>query len=250
MDDQLMPLAVDDSTTGDKRNHQMSKSDCGSSRVSLGKIRWRYRTLKDYHHLNKALVLLKSSFYQLRSKEIWAHPNTTIDGLENIRINGVLNVGLEYIGFLDRSVRTTINVRGALVIDGDVSIGRGCRLDILPGATCTIHNLSAITCCSDFIIMHSLEIGEHSQISWSCQFLDDDRHTMVYPEKTIPSGRASGIKIGNHVWIGSRAIVLKGVSIGDNSVVAAGAVVTRSFPSSVLIGGNPARIIREHVTWE
>ena len=62
------------------------------------------------------------------------------------------------------------------------------------------------------------------------------------------SGMESGkrIIIGNNVWIGGGAIVLPGVTLGDNVVVvAAGAVVTKSFPENCVIAGNPARIIKE-----
>lgn len=52
------------------------------------------------------------------------------------------------------------------------------------------------------------------------------------------------IQIGNHVWIGSNATVLAGVTIGDWSVVAAGAVVTKDVPPNVVVGGVPARIIK------
>ena len=52
------------------------------------------------------------------------------------------------------------------------------------------------------------------------------------------------ISIGSDVWIGGGAIICPGVNLGDRVVVAAGAVVTKSFPSDVLIGGNPAKIIR------
>ena len=52
------------------------------------------------------------------------------------------------------------------------------------------------------------------------------------------------IEIGSDVWIGGGAVICPGVILGDRVVVAAGAVVTKSFPSDVLIGGNPAKIIR------
>lgn len=52
------------------------------------------------------------------------------------------------------------------------------------------------------------------------------------------------VTIGNNVWIGGRAVINPGVSIGDNVVVASGAVVTKSVPANVVVGGNPARIIR------
>lgn len=53
------------------------------------------------------------------------------------------------------------------------------------------------------------------------------------------------IHIGKRVWIGANATVTSGVTIGDNSVVAAGAVVTRDVPPNVVVGGVPAKIIRE-----
>ncbi len=54
----------------------------------------------------------------------------------------------------------------------------------------------------------------------------------------------SPVKIGNNVWIGARVTILSGVTIGDNVVIAAGAVVTNSFPSNCIIGGIPAKIIK------
>lgn len=53
------------------------------------------------------------------------------------------------------------------------------------------------------------------------------------------------ITIGDDVWFGGDVIVCPGVTIGDNVVVGAGSVITKSFPSNVVIGGNPAKIIRE-----
>ena len=58
------------------------------------------------------------------------------------------------------------------------------------------------------------------------------------------------VTIGNHVWIGCRCLILKGVTIGDGAVVAAGSVVTRDVPGGALVGGNPAKIIKEKVTWK
>lgn len=53
------------------------------------------------------------------------------------------------------------------------------------------------------------------------------------------------VKIGNNVWIGAGVNVLPGVTIGDNSVIGAGAVVTKDIPSNVVAVGNPARVLRE-----
>lgn len=53
------------------------------------------------------------------------------------------------------------------------------------------------------------------------------------------------IRIGNNVWIGGGTKIMGGVSIGDNTVIAAGSIVTKSIPANVLAGGNPCRVIRE-----
>ena len=58
------------------------------------------------------------------------------------------------------------------------------------------------------------------------------------------------VVIEDHVWIGSKAMVLKGVRIGKGAIVAAGAVVTRDVPAGCLVAGVPAKVIRENVTWK
>ncbi|MSE09620.1 hypothetical protein GKC33_13385, partial [Lactobacillus salivarius] len=53
------------------------------------------------------------------------------------------------------------------------------------------------------------------------------------------------ITVKDNVWIGGNVVILPGVTIGKNSIVAAGAVVTKDVPDNVIVGGNPARVIRE-----
>ncbi|WP_207948883.1 MULTISPECIES: DapH/DapD/GlmU-related protein [Erysipelothrix] len=55
------------------------------------------------------------------------------------------------------------------------------------------------------------------------------------------------ITIGDNVWIGGAAVIYPGVTLGDNVVVAGGSVVTKSFPNNVLIGGNPAKVLKEGI---
>lgn len=57
------------------------------------------------------------------------------------------------------------------------------------------------------------------------------------------------VTIGNHVWLGRRSVVCKNIKIGDGSIVGVSSVVTKSFPSSVAIAGNPARLIKNNTSW-
>jgi len=58
-------------------------------------------------------------------------------------------------------------------------------------------------------------------------------------------GSTKKVELKDNVWIGDRAVVGKGVTIGENSIVAAGAIVVKDVPSNVIVGGNPAKIIKK-----
>jgi maltose O-acetyltransferase len=74
-------------------------------------------------------------------------------------------------------------------------------------------------------------------------------HTATHPVNWKVRGSlleyGSAITIGSDVWVGGGAIICPGVSIGDRSIIAAGAVVTKDVPADVLVGGNPARVIKQ-----
>ena len=95
----------------------------------------------------------------------------------------------------------------------------------------------------------SIRVGDHCLIASGVQISDYDGHPVDAArrragEVTPPEG-IRPVRIGNDVWIGSNAIVLKGVSIGNRSVVGAGAVVTRDVPPDVVVAGNPARVVKQ-----
>lgn len=104
------------------------------------------------------------------------------------------------------------------------------------GARCLIQ-------CAELV-----EIGRETEVSWNVQILDTDFHSLYESDGTVRAHTAP-IRVGDHVLIGTGAIVLKGVTLGDGVVVAAGSVVTRSVDPGTLVAGNPARPIREISDW-
>ncbi|WP_438351679.1 DapH/DapD/GlmU-related protein [Paenibacillus sp. FA6] len=69
--------------------------------------------------------------------------------------------------------------------------------------------------------------------------------TNFHPVDTEDRSHSKDIVISDNVWIGRGVLILPGVTIGHNAVIAAGSVVTRDIPANVLVGGTPAKVIRE-----
>ncbi len=85
-----------------------------------------------------------------------------------------------------------------------------------------------------------ISIGEGSGFSKDCMIITA-QHDLLNRNTII----AKPVSIGKNVWIASRTIILPGVTLGDNCVVGAGSVVTKSFPKNVVIAGNPAKVIKK-----
>ncbi len=91
-----------------------------------------------------------------------------------------------------------------------------------------------------------ITIGENTLIGAECLIIDSDFHGIPLG-KGLPM-RVAPVEIGTDVFVGARSIILKGVRIGNGSVIGAGSVVTASIPNNCLAAGNPARIIRSFDT--
>lgn len=94
----------------------------------------------------------------------------------------------------------------------------------------------------------AVSIGTHCAISWDVEILDSDMHAIVAEDGQDLPHRAP-VVIEDRVWIGTRALILKGVTIGHDSIVAAGAVVANSVPPRSICAGNPAKVIRQIQGW-
>ncbi|MGR6543688.1 sugar O-acetyltransferase [Paenibacillus tundrae] len=111
---------------------------------------------------------------------------------------------------------------------------------------------------------YNIHVGNHFYTNFNCTILDvcevrigdhclmgPDVHIYTATHPLDPIQRAAGpeygkpVTLGNNVWIGGRAIINPGVNIGHNVVIASGAVVTKDVRDNVVVGGNPARIIKE-----
>jgi acetyltransferase-like isoleucine patch superfamily enzyme len=98
------------------------------------------------------------------------------------------------------------------------------------------------------LVAESVRIGRDCTVSWDVQILDNDFHAITVDGEARPA--VAPVRIGDRVWIGTSALVLKGVTIGDGAVVAAGAVVTRDVPAGAIVAGTPAKVVGRVDSWE
>lgn len=109
-----------------------------------------------------------------------------------------------------------------------------------PGARLVIGAGSYLNQGCTLAATRSIEIGERCLIGEFVAIHDTNFHA-VQPSQPVKS---APVHIGHNVWIGHRAIILAGVTIGDHAVIGAGAVVTKDVPARHVVGGNPAKLIR------
>ncbi len=86
-------------------------------------------------------------------------------------------------------------------------------------------------------------IGDSVMMANGVHITDCDWHGIY--DRTQRSDEVKPVHIGDNAWLGDHCVVLKGVTIGENSIVAANAVVTRDVPANVVVAGNPARVVKE-----
>jgi acetyltransferase-like isoleucine patch superfamily enzyme len=204
------------------------------------------RWLKSNNKVHDLYSLVISSF---------KHPTIFISHRIRSNISGqIVSNKLVFIGVFTNQLGLDYPLGGQFVVyDGGlasfgyhVRVSNGCKIFVK--GTLSIGEQTYINPNSMIYASSQITIGKRCAISWNFQAIDCDMHFVIRNGEKVPN--VAPITIGDHVWIGANVSVLKGVTIGDNSIVAAGSVVTKSFPNGSLIGGNPARLISENINWE
>jgi len=143
---------------------------------------------------------------------------------------------------------------GRIVFDGTVRLGyfpspyfyngyihleaRRPQAEIRFGDNIWVNNNLVVICET------SITIGSDALIGTNVEICDSDFHGVDIARRRGNQHATAPVQVGRNVWIGSNAKILKGVTIGDNSVIANGAIVTRDIPANVVAIGAPARPVK------
>jgi Bacterial transferase hexapeptide (six repeats) len=179
-----------------------------------------------------------------KTNNLYVHPKTKVRvaGSASFDIDGSFRLGprgyfarfIPSFALFGRNSRTTVTGDFAILTDFSLIVDEGAELVLGSGH---FNTGSRILCRTRITIGSACLFGPEVAIR------DDDAHYFGDTPKSAP------ITIEDHVWVGMRSTILKGVTIGEGSVIAAGSVVTSDVPPHSLAGGVPARVIKKEVSW-
>src|SRR3989338_1806940 len=170
------------------------------------------------------IFLSRMRIFWLRARGYDIDYSVTMGG-RNIFIQSTKNsIKVDKKSALSLNVKIATGFGGKIIIHRNVAVFEYCVIDA----------------------HRKIEIGENTLIAPFCCLTDYDHLVTAKDESPIVQGyKSAPISIGRNVWLGTKVIILKGGTIGDNTVIGAGSVVTRDIPSNSVAVGNPARVIKK-----
>lgn len=152
---------------------------------------------------------------------------------------------IDQCGMIQVTGKIRIQKRYAIIKIGKCKLWSSVKFDLegkskqLP-AHLEIGDLTTIGDRTEIHVAQKVAIGKRCRISWDCVIMDRDYHGIAgSPERVIP------VIIEDDCWIGCRSIILPGVTIGTNSIIGAGSVVTKNVERNTIVGGNPAKLLKK-----
>lgn len=197
---------------------------------------------KVHKKIKSTLVSIKYKKHLEKNSKINIEGKYFIKMDKGSKISGNITLGRNSFG---NKVQTLLRMdkNSKIISKRNATLFYGCDVILFNGAKLTIGN-SFINSDAKIRCHKSISIGDGCAISHDFTVMDSSAHYLNDEKKTAP------VIIENNVWIGTRVTILPGVRVGKGSVIAAGAVVTNDVPENCVVGGVPARVLKENITWK
>lgn len=147
---------------------------------------------------------------------------------------------------------TRIHNSGHIHFDGRAVFAKGVNIMVWENGRLTFGNNLLMGSLNRIIVFREMRFGHDVLISWECQFFDTDFHFFENEFHEIKDN-CSPVSIADKVWIGARSTILKGTSIGENSIVAANSLCSgnykEKFGDGVVLGGSPVQCLKKGVKY-
>lgn len=206
---------------------------------------------------NRFVQKLLSEIYNRRKQKISGQNNQVISDRKcwsNVKydIEGNNNIIEVKPGRAFADITIFIRGNNHKLIIGENCICRGITF-WLEGDNCEINigRESRIATSTFSALEHNKKIlvGEDCMISYDVEIKTGDSHCIMNNDTRKRVNFDQDIILENHVWIGAHVVVMKGVKIGHNSVIATKAVVTKDVPPHSIVAGIPAKVVKENIDW-
>ena len=162
---------------------------------------------------------------------------------------GDLEIGCDKLSGSKAETRVRLRNHAEWKSDGGSKISYGCTLEVLSDARL---DSRYFTMNSDSVIIvgNHMDLGNDVMIARNVVIYDSDFHDL-FDEEGRKLNSSTGVKIGDHVWIGTNSMILKGVKIATGSIIAAGTIVTTDVNDKILAGNqNIICEIRKNINWK
>lgn len=143
-----------------------------------------------------------------------------------------------------------IGNNNSLSIGANTKISGPSRILLEGNSTLAISENCGIRTSEILLRDANISIGEKCMFAHGIKIRNHDSHKIYDKESQLVQNQPKDIHIGRHVWLGENCTILKGVKIGDDSIIATGAIVTKGCECGCILAGNPAKIIKENITWD
>ena len=171
-----------------------------------------------------------------------------IDGNDISR--GMIRVGAQGSDMFD-GASTILDIAGTLHVKGKgISVGSGSLLRVERNGLVELNDGVVLGANSIVLCEQHISIGEQTILSWNCQFMDTDTHSIIDLESGDILSRSHPIIIGQHCWIGNHVLVNKGTVLPNDTIVASYSLCNKDYRNIIhensIIGGIPAKKLTEN----
>jgi len=194
-------------------------------------------------HINILQTLRFRALAETRNIFIYPDVHFFLSRSARVYIGGRLRLGYQWQFGRYYPSQMVLQDGASLTVTGNFDIHTKCDIWINKNAALTLGS-GFVNSGTNIFCFQDIQIGQDVAIAENVTIRDSDNHVILgNSQKTAP------IKIGDHVWVGMNVTILKGVTIGNNAIIAAGSVVVDDVPSNALVAGVPARVKKKDIQW-